>query len=316
MGIDINSVQFLESFDIKDGTVGQIGHGYIGQAVEQLFKPFCRVLVYDKFKTSPEYVSLDELTSQANVIFIAVPTPMKPSGECHTGFLEEVLQEIQNSAVRVSRELDDFIVVIKSTVPPGFTQKMNDRFALRVVFSPEFLTEKNSVMDFKRTNRVILGGDIDDARVVYKFFEGVWHDRLPTTWTDHPDGVVWIVSCGSTSAEMVKLSTNAHLMSKVLLSNELYLICQKLGVDYDEVKKLTQLDRRIGTSHMDVPRPDGSGKLGSSGSCFPKDINNLRWVSDLLGTDEKLFTAIHERNIELVPDKDWEQLKGRAVIKG
>ena len=310
--MNINAEEFLESFKIEDGVVGQIGHGYIGNAVYELFKPHCKVLVYDKFKTGELYVSLSRLVSEAHVIFIAVPTPMKSSGECHTGYIEEVLQDVQNEALRVGRDLSEFIVVIKSTIPPGFTARMDDRFALRIAFSPEFLTEANSVQDFKRTNRVIIGGDIDDARVVYKFFSGVWSDRIPENYVDHPDGPVYIIHCNSTAAEMVKLSTNAHLMARVLLSNELFLICEALGVDYEEVKKLTQLDKRIGLSHMNVPGPDGN--LGAGGHCFPKDINNLRFVSSQLGTGEKLFTAIHERNLEVRKDHDWEAMKGRAVV--
>lgn len=307
--IDIDAADLSETFEISNGTIGQIGYGYIGNAVVELFKPFCKTLIYDKAK--PELGTLENVVGKSEVIFIAVPTPMEKTGECHTGIVEAVLQDIQNTAVRIGRELDSFIVVIKSTVPPGFTKKMDDKYALRILFSPEFLTEARSVEDFKKTNRVLLGGDLEDAQIVYRYFAGVWQDRIPENYVDHPDGPVYIVQSSSTVAEMVKLSTNVHLMSKVLVSNELYLVCQKLGVDYSEVKRLTQLDRRIGLSHMDVPGPDG--KLGAGGSCFPKDVNNLRWVCESLGIDEKMFTVIHERNVE-IRGADWEELKGRAVV--
>lgn len=318
--IDITSPDFLQNFKISDATIGQVGYGFIGNAVVELFKPFVKeVLVYDlKFTDQVSLgenvsaVPLESLLASAEVIFVALPTPMSSTGECHTGIVESALQQIQNTAVNIGRDLGSFIVVVKSTVPPGFTKRMDDKFALRLLFSPEFLTEKNAVEDFKRVNRVILGGDLEDARVVFKYFEGVWPGRMAESFNGHRDGPVHIIQCSSTVAEMVKLSTNAHLMARVILSNELYAICEKLGIDYSDVKKLTQCDPRIGLSHMDVPGPDGH--MGAGGSCFPKDINNLRHVSKLLGTDEKLFTAIHERNIELRPERDWEQLKGRAVI--
>lgn len=332
MSQDIQREDFIAEFDMKQATIGMVGYGFIGNSVVELFRPFAgQVLIYDKEKSPQGFASGDtrsvkkvfdnvdlctlrEVVIYSEVIFVAVPTPMKPTGECHTDIVESVLQDIQNQAVSLSRDLGSFVVVIKSTVPPGFTKQMQEKYALRIVFSPEFLTEANAVRDFKTTNRVLLGGDEDDARIVFKYFEAVWPDRQLNTYTDHPDGPVQIVQCDPTTAEMVKLSTNAHLMAKVLLSNELYLICQKLGIPYDDVKLLTQFDRRIGMSHMNVPGPDGNP--GAGGHCFPKDISNLRFVAKQLGTGEKLFTAIHERNLEIREDRDWESQKGRAVIDG
>lgn len=331
--IDINAEDFIPMFAIGRATVGQVGYGFIGNAVVELFRPHVgRVCIYDKAKSGdrtlslfPEggdahrvilQTSLDDVVTQSEVIFVAVPTPMKSSGECHTGIVEEVLQDIQNAAVKVGRDLDTFIVVIKSTVPPGFTRKMQKRFAIRIVFSPEFLTEKNAVKDFKTANRVLLGGDLEDCRVVYKYFEGVWPDRIHDRYVDHKDGPVMVIQCEPEVAEMVKLSTNVHLTARVMVSNELYLICQKMGVSYDDVKRLTQFDRRIGTSHMDVPGPDGH--LGYGGHCFVKDTQSLGFISEQLGLvkpgHSSLFHALHGRNLDIREDRDWEAQKGRAVV--
>lgn len=339
--IDINSPTFVQDFVISDATVGSVGYGFIGNAVVELFRPHAKcILVYDKQKCEdishgsvrqplPNvwlYGGIEGVVKLSEIIFVAVPTPMKPSGECHTEIVESVLQDIQNAAIKVGRSLDDFVVVLKSTVPPGFTRRMQDRYALRLVFSPEFLTEANAVKDFKSVNRVLLGGEFEDAQVVFKYFEGVWPGRQPETWTDHPDGPVAIVHCSPEEAEMTKLSANAHLTARVMVSNEIYLICQKLGVGYDAVKMLTQLDRRIGTSHMDVPGPDGHAGYG--GHCFMKDIQNLAFISRQLGCSAKrscgtagceggedsLFAEIHERNLRIRDDHDWERQKGRAVI--
>lgn len=320
MGIDINAEDFQQAFDISKAEVGQIGYGFIGNAVVELFRPFCNVVVYDKAgyegRESKERVTLannvDLVVSSADVIFVAVPTPMRKSGECDTRIVESVLQDIQNSAVKIGRNLRSFIVVIKSTVPPGFTDRMRERFSLRIMFSPEFLTEANAVEDFKNANRVILGGNMEDAVVVHRFFSAVWDDRGPGT--NHPAGEVTIVRCESTVAEMVKLSTNVHLTSRVMISNELFLICEKLGVDYEAVKTLTQLDRRIGTSHMNVPGPDGH--LGYGGHCFVKDTLNLAHVANEIGTADgqtSLFHQLHLRNLEIRDDRDWEEQRGRAV---
>lgn len=329
--IDIQSPDFIANFKMSDAAVGQIGYGFIGNAVVELFRPHVKgVLVYDKagYEGKPQFqnvflgTSIDLVVGVSEVIFVAVPTPMKPSGECHTDIVESVIQDIQNSALRLERDLGSFVVVIKSTVPPGFTKKLQDKYALRIVFSPEFLTEASAVKDFKTTNRVIIGGDEEDARVVYKYFEGVWPDRMINTFDgSNPDGIVHIIQCESGVAEMVKLSTNVHLTAKVMVSNELYLICQKLGIPYDDVKLLTQLDRRIGTSHMNVPGPDGN--LGYGGHCFVKDTQNLAYLADKLGTvrqgvgpesnGSSLFEELHHRNMQIREDRDWEAQKGRAV---
>lgn len=332
MGNDVQSPDFIPNFKMSEAMVGTVGYGFIGNAVVELFRPHCKVLIYDKAKEpnseSPPntvIVGIDLLASLAEIIFVAVPTPMKPSGECHTGIVESVIQDLQNAALRQGRDLGSFVVVIKSTVPPGFTKKMQDKYAMRILFSPEFLTEANAVKDFQTTNRVILGGDEEDARVVFKYFEGVWFDRVfPSSAFDpnHKDGPVQIIQCDSTVAEMVKLSTNVHLTARVMVSNELYLIAQKLGISYDDVKILTQLDRRIGISHMNVPGPDG--QLGYGGHCFVKDTQSLAYIADQLGTvrqgvgpesnGSSLFEELHHRNLQIREDRDWEKQKGRAVI--
>lgn len=332
--MNINDPKFISDFDISRGTVGQIGYGFIGNAVVELFRPHAAtVLVYDKAKceglepgrTRPVfenvflYGSVDDVVRHAEVIFVAVPTPMRKTGECDTRIVESVIQDIQNAAIRIKRKIEDFVVVLKSTVPPGFTRRMQDKYALRLLFSPEFLTEANAVKDFKTATRVLLGGDLEDARIVFKYFEGVWPTRVigPAFESGHPDGPVQIIQCEPEEAEMVKLSTNVHLTAKVMISNELYLICQKLGVDYDKVKVMTQLDPRIGFSHMNVPGPDGH--LGYGGHCFVKDTQNLAFLARTLETvaedsvGTSLFQALHDRNLDIREDRDWEAQKGRAV---
>ena len=306
MSIDINASNFISEFDPKKGNVGVIGHGYVGQAVAAFFEKTFTTRIYDKFK--PQLGNLKDLVTFSEVIFVAVPSPMNTDGTCHTSIVESVLFDIQVAADEVGRASDAFVVVLKSTVPPGFTERMQRKWpTLRIVFSPEFLTEANSVLDFENQNRVVLGGDEDDARVVFKYFEAVAPQRVLE------DRLV-ILQCSSTTAELVKLFTNGILMTKVLFSNEIYQVCQRMGVDYEEVRVLSCLDKRIGSSHTLVPGPDG--KLGAGGSCFPKDINNLASLCRSLDIPERMFTAVIKRNSELRPEEDWKELKGRAVVDG
>lgn len=301
--IDINDSNFLINFAPGEATVGVIGHGYVGKAVEYFFERVCRVLVHDKAK--PALKSLEDVVRESELIFVCVPTPMRKDGSCYTGIIEEVLQCIIDTAKRIGRDLNSFIVIVKSTVRPNFTKDMKARHeGLRLLFSPEFLTEANSLQDFVNTNRVIFGGDVDDARIAFKYFEARLSDKVERD-------AVTILACDPTVAEMVKLYTNGILMTKVLFSNEIHQVCQKLGIEYEEVRVLANLDHRIGVSHTKVPGPDGM--LGAGGHCFPKDINNLAAVCRELGVPEKLFTAVIERNDELREVKDWEEMKDRAV---
>lgn len=303
--IDINSDTFIENFDISKGTIGLLGHGYVGTAVDEYFKKVCKVVVYDK---AMQLDTLEDVVSQAEVIFVCVPTPMRKDGSCFTGIIEAAVDDIVKEAARIGRNLDSFIVVIKSTVSPGFTESLQYKYHdMRLVFCPEFLTEKNSIADFENMNRVILGGSQEDARVVYKYFEG----RNPQRCLD---GRLLVAQCSSTTAEMAKLFTNGILATKVIFSNEIYQMCQKLGIDYEEVRVLACLDSRIGASHTLVPGHDGF--LGFGGHCFSKDVNNLRNVCKDLGVSEKIFTAVIERNDEIRESegRDWEKMKGRAVI--
>jgi len=301
--LDINATDFLKSFNMKNATVGVVGHGFVGKAVDEFFKGKCNVLVHDKAK--PELNSLKEVVSGAEVIFICVPTPMRKDGSCFTGFIEEVLTNVRNTARELNRNLDSFVTVVKSTVYPGFVEDMQNKLLpLRITFSPEFLTEANSVNDFKEVNRIIVGGDEDDALVVCKYFAEADPDRVE-------DGRRIILHADSTTAEMVKLYANGILTAKVIFSNEVYLMCQKLGISFEDVRMMAVLDHRIGAGHTLVPGPDG--QLGYGGHCFPKDVNNLRAFAKELGTGEKMFTAMIERNEEIREKKDWLEMKDRAV---
>jgi len=299
----INAPDFVENFDVSEMTVGIIGFGYVGQAIEAFLSSECNTRVYDKYKNEDFHLdTLEDVVRESQLVFVCVPTPMKKNGECSTHIIESVLEDIKTVAKRIDRDTNEFVVAIKSTVWPGFTRYAGEKTGLRVIFSPEFLTEKNSIEDFAKTNRVLFGGAEEDTIVGAKIFERKLANRAVIATSDD-----------STALEMVKLFTNAFLMTKVLFANEMYQVCKALGVDYDEVKTLACLDTRIAYSHLDVPGHDG--QLGAGGHCFPKDINNLRYVSKKLGTQERLFSAVLDRNNELRDHKDWLDMKGRAVVE-
>ena len=278
--------------------IGIVGQGFVGKALKSGFDKHYDTNTFD-LNGDCSCGSLDELVEKSNIIFVCVPTPMKKDGSCDTSIVESVVRDINELVVY--RNVSGRIVVIKSTIPPGTTDKLNKECKhIRVVFNPEFLTEANYIEDFRKQNRIILGGPRPATTKVKNMYSKIF-DNVP------------IVKTGAKHAEMVKYFTNTFLATKVSFANEMYLICENLGIDYDKVVEYATYDERLGKSHWAVPGPDG--KLGFGGSCFPKDINALINVARNLDLDLFTLTGAWETNLEVRPEEDWKQLKGRAVVE-
>ena len=111
---------------------------------------------------------------------------------------------------------------------------------------------------------------------------------------------------------MVKYFSNCFLATKVSFANEMKQICDGLDLDYDKVVEYATYDERLGKSHWAVPGPDGH--LGFGGSCFPKDINALVHICEKMDIPINVISSAIDTNIMVRPEKDWEELKGRAVV--
>ena len=278
--------------------IGIGGQGYVGTAVKEVFSKHYDVETYDldKDKCSVDY--LEDLVELTNIIFVCVPTPMKKDSRCDTSIVEAIVKDINDMVV--SRNVSDRIVAIKSTIPPGTTERLNKEcHNISVIFNPEFLTEANFIDDFKNQNRIIIGGVRPASTKLRQIYSLVFPN-------------VKIVKTGSTTAEMVKYFTNTFLATKVSFANEMKMICDELNIDYDKVVEYSTYDERLGKSHWAVPGPDG--KLGFGGSCFPKDLNALISTAIDLKIFPKVLLSTWETNLKVRPEKDWEELKGRAVI--
>ena len=279
-------------------SVGIIGQGFVGSAVREGLKAFYKVNTYDLNQDICNCVSLASLIHESDFIFVCLPTPMKEDGSCSTEIVEKTICDIdsycQNNTVK------NRIIIIKSTVLPGTTKRINDKCdSISVVFSPEFLTEANSFDDFKNQTRIIIGGERPSSSRVKTLFR----KAFPST----P-----IVKTSSCHAEMVKYFINCFLSTKVSFSNEMYQICEKIGVDYDKVIEYTLYDSRIGKSHLSVPGPDGH--FGFGGHCFPKDLSAMISFCREKGVEALVLGAVREKNDEVRDNRDWEQMKGRAIL--
>ena len=274
--------------------IGIVGQGYVGTAIKIGFESYYDLETYDKFDSSKSTCNLKRLVDICDVIFVCVPTPMDKDGSCHTGIVEEVISEINQYSNKSQ------IVVIKSTVSPGTTERMNKKYKkVSVIFNPEFLTEANFIEDFKNQTRIILGGTRKGTNKLRQVYSKVFPKAH-------------IIKTHSTIAELVKYMTNSYLATKVSFANEMYEICEKFDMDYDKVVEYATLDERLGVTHWSVPGPDGD--YGFGGHCLPKDLNALISVSIKLDIEAILLETVGWVNDKVRENRDWEEMKGRAVI--
>tara|TARA_Y100001963_G_scaffold137155_1_gene200560 strand:+ start:100 stop:1023 length:924 start_codon:yes stop_codon:yes gene_type:complete len=290
-------------------TLGIVGQGYVGTAVKEVMSKYYKIKTYDINPDLRTEDSIRDLIQHSTMTFVCVPTPMKKDGSCDTSIVEGVVEQIFKAVEWMNSSMlnhgiqlvDKPIVVIKSTIPPGTTTKLNKKYDnIDIVFSPEFLTEANFVEDFKNQDRIIIGGPRPATSKVRQMFS----KAFPTAH---------IIKTGSKTAEMVKYTTNTFLATKVSFANEIKQICDKVDIDYDKVVEYATYDKRLGKSHWAVPGPDG--RLGFGGSCFPKDINAMLDVCRKLGVPATTIFGAWQTNEKVRPERDWELLKGRAVVE-
>jgi len=272
-------------------TIGIVGQGFVGEAVYETMKAAYNIETFDIAKSST-CESLEELCRKVKIIFLCLPTPMKKNGECDLRIIENIVEKIDDLG-------KDKIIVIKSTIPPGTTKRLNSVCNnVQIVFNPEFLTEANYIDDFRNQSRIIIGGPRPASTKVKNIFKKVFQNTP-------------IIKTGSNTAEMVKYFANCFLATKVSFANEMKQFCDKKDIDYDKVVEYALYDARIGRSHLEVPGPDG--RLGFGGSCFPKDVNALIQEMKKEDVNAGVLKAVWRKNLSVRPEKDWEKLKGRAV---
>lgn len=271
--------------------IGIIGQGFVGNAVYQKFKQYYEIKTFDLDSTKANSTKEDVLESK--IVFVCLPTPMNHDGSCNVSLVESAIKDIASYGKTE-------IVVIKSTVSPGTTARINSLHPnLQIVFNPEFLTERNAVSDYENQNRIILGGPRPATTELKQIFSKVFPKAH-------------IIKTDSTHAEMVKYLTNTFLSVKVSFANEIYEICDKLKIDYDKVVEYATMDERLGESHWSVPGHDGD--FGFGGHCFPKDLQAMIHLSDVLETTSNVLNAARDTNDKVRKNRDWEAMKGRAIV--
>ena len=260
--------------------VGIIGVGFVGSAVKATMEKKYQTETFDIEPSLSTTTSIEELAKKCDCIFVCVPTPPAADGTVDTSIVESVLAAIGKS---------ECAVVLKSTVPPGFTEAESQKIGREITFNPEFLTAANATKDYANQNHTILGVH-DTGRLTNQEYliTQVIGEALPHTV---------IVHTSHTVAEMTKYARNCFLATKVAYANEIWGACYALGISYDEVRSLMVMDSRIMDSHLQVPGPDG--KFGFGGACFPKDTVGLHRVLNTLEVPKELLEGVITSNLKV-----------------
>ena len=266
--------------DVNQAKIDKLKKGVI-----PIYEPGLSALVRDNFaKGSLKFsVEINDTLSVAEVVFIAVGTPMGDDGSAD---LKYVLQVAQSIGANMQHHL---VIVDKSTVPVGTADKVKETIqsaldhrdsalTFNVVSNPEFLKEGAAINDFMHTDRVVVGADNKDAmqlmRNLYDPFT-LSNDRF--------------IGMDVRSAEMTKYAANAMLATKISFINEIANICESVGADVNHVRTGIGSDKRIGYQFI-YPG------CGYGGSCFPKDVQALVNMANDHGYNPELISSVERVN--------------------
>jgi len=253
-----------------------IGLGFVGETIYKslLLKGF-DIKGYDKYKN---YDSFED-TITSDMIFLCLPT------EYNNKLNEYDKTSINETCLLLSKNNYKGIILLKSTVEPGTTEKLVEIYKLKIIHNPEFLTARTAFEDFHNQNHIVLGKSKniydEDIKIIESFYKKNYTDNISI--------------CTSIESESMKLFCNSFYAVKIQFFNELYLLCKKMNSNYDTIKNLMLKNGWINKMHTNVPGSDG--KLSYGGMCFPKDTNAL--LSFMKKNDsecEVLEATINERN--------------------
>lgn len=256
-------------------SVGIIGHGYVGNAVREFFSKHYKVSVYDPAQGLAD----KDAVSKSDLALICLPTNSKSDMRCDVSLVEEAV---------LWCEAD--IIVIKSTVEPGTTDRLVDQTGKRIVFSPEYCGESSYWSPYKWDRKLeempffTFGGNpIDTSAVVDAYMTVVGPTKK-------------FVQTSAKNAEMAKYMENAFYASKIAFVYEMNEICLSAGVDYNSVRELWLMDPRINPMHTAVFHQN---EAPFGGKCLPKDLAALVAYAKQLGYSPDFLQEVADSNARI-----------------
>ncbi len=234
--------------------IGIIGLGFVGNAIRTAYdNGMTEAVLIDSDPRKGATGTYNDL-SDAEAVFVCVPSPMGPNGRCDTSILEGVLNNLKS--IKYNN-----VIISKVTAIPTEYERLQEDFP-NLVHVPEFLTAANAVSEYVGETDAIIGGKITaycrEAERILK----IGQETLKN-----------VAFCSIGEAALAKYIINTYLATKVVFMNEMYQLSESCGYDWRKMRILIDIDERIGSSHTRVPGPDGN--FGFGGMCFPKDVSAM-----------------------------------------
>lgn len=249
------------------------------QGISPIYEPGLDQILDKNYKEGRLNFTTDykESYKNADIVFIGVGTPEREDGSANLDYVFEVCRQIAENLE------NDCLVVIKSTVPIGTNDKVEDflRYNLvnnvhvEVASNPEFLSQGTAVYDTLNASRIVIGVESKKAEMMLREV----YERFGQP----------IVVTNRRSAEMIKYASNDFLALKISFMNEMANVCEVVGANIEDVAKGMSYDSRIGSKFLNAG-------LGYGGSCFPKDTKALHWLANDHGYEIKTIKATIEVN--------------------
>ena len=289
--------------DIDQSKVEKLSSGHITIYEPGLEKIFLKNQKDERLSFT---TSLSEGIKDAQVIFLALPTPPGEDGSADLKYILGVAKELGT----LIKKGDYKVIIDKSTVPVGTAEKVRKALmdnggiegTFDIVSNPEFLREGVAVEDFMKPDRVVIGTSSEKAKIILSEL------YAPFVRQGNP-----IIFMDEKSAELTKYAANSFLAMKITFMNEIAQLCELLGADVDMVRRGIGSDDRIGKRFL-FPG------IGYGGSCFPKDVQALAKSSTEVGYDFKILAAVmyvnEKQKLHLIPSiKAYfnNELRGKKI---
>jgi len=282
-------------------TIGFIGQGFIGKSYADDFERRGYNVV--RYALGPEYAANKEKLQECDVVLIAVNAATVPAGSTRDDGLPAVRYDDTNVRSTPALARPGAIVVIKSTLPPGMTESIQEQYPDRIILhSPEFLLETTAAKDASSPERNIVG--------------------IPKETPDHRDAAARVMALlpkapyelitAAKNAELIKYGSNAYLNLKIVFSNIFFQLAERHGADWEVIRDAIGRDPRIGPSHMDLHLKDDPPGIfrrrGAGRSCFIKDWAQLSEMYSAAFPDDRhaiaVLRGLEYKNAELLREFD------------
>jgi UDPglucose 6-dehydrogenase len=249
--------------------IGIVGYGFVGKAMKRMFPD---AVVYDPFVK--ELATTKSDINACHVAFVCVPTNMAADGSCDTSIVEETLRWLKTP-----------LVIIRSTIAPGTTDKLQKKYKGEIVFQPEYIGETTAhpLLNESHTPFMVLGGREKGRALAIEVYKTVYNASVK------------IQQMKALEAEIVKYMENTSIGTTVVFANEFYNICQAFGADYNTVREGYLADPRM-SRYFTFVYPE---KRGFEGKCLPKDINAIVKASEKVGYEPEFFADLLKNNNRL-----------------